>query len=439
MFGLQQLGGVAVNLNPKLSLSELGTRLNMADVEVLICSKEVFEQIEELIPQTFIRQIFVIDVDILDFKVLEVSTTPSEKELQIQSSVENAFIQFTGGTSGITKAALISHLNVLSNINQLDHHFSQYISTKELKVLVAFPFYHIFAVVFNVLYFMNNGGTCIIYKDLRDVDGILQRLELYPINFTVGVNTWYKKLMQHNRFKYLDHSKILVSIAGGEYVPVDTKNDWKNLTGKALYSGYGLTETSSLAIISPLNLIENIDDSLGIAIHDTEVGLLGDNKEWIFEDGVQGELLMRGPQLLKAYYNNEQETQDAFFEGWFKTGDIVKRVKGSYFKMVDRKKEMISVSGNKVYPNEVEEVFFQNKAVLDVGVVGRASEKTGEEVVAFVVLKENIELNELDLLEYCRNQLTRFKVPKEIIFKKELPKTPIGKTARSVLRESLNR
>jgi long-chain acyl-CoA synthetase len=267
----------------------------------------------------------------------------------------------------------------------------------------------------------------------------LKRLELYPINFTVGVNTWYKKLMQHNRFKYLDHGKILVSIAGGEYVPVNTKNDWKSLTGRTLYSGYGLTETSSLAIISPLNLIENIDDSLGIAIHDTEVGLLGDNKEWILKDEVQGELLMRGPQLLKAYYNNEQETQDAFFEGWFKTGDIVKRVKGSYFKMVDRKKEMISVSGNKVYPNEVEEVFFQNKAVLDASVVGRASEKTGEEVVAFVVLKENIELNELDLLEYCRNQLTRFKVPKEIIFKKELPKTPIGKTAKSVLRESLNR
>jgi long-chain acyl-CoA synthetase len=285
---------------------------------------------------------------------------------------------------------------------------------------------------------MNNGGTCIVYKDLRDVDGILNRLEKYPITFTVGVNTWYKKLMQHNRFKYLDHFKILVSIAGGEYVPVDTKNDWKSLTGKTLYSGYGLTETSSLAIMSPLNVDENIDDSLGIAIHNTEVGLLGDNNEWIFEDGVQGELLMKGPQLFKEYYNNEQETLDAFFEGWFKTGDIVKRIRGDYFKMVDRKKEMISVSGNKVYPNEVEEVILQNAAVLDVGVVGRESESTGEEVVAFVVLKENIELNELDLLEYCRNQLTRFKVPKEIIFKKELPKTPIGKTARKVLRESLN-
>jgi long-chain acyl-CoA synthetase len=437
MFGLQQLYGVAVNLNPNLSLTELAVRLNMASVEVLICTNSIFKQIASLIPQSPIKYVFIIDEDDHRFRSNERLMEGNDLKSAITSSWETAFIQFTGGTSGTTKAARISHYNVLSNVQQLENHFSKYVSILGLQVLVAFPFYHIFAVVFNLMFFMNNGGTCILYKDLRDIEGVLGRLKKYPVNCTVGVNTWYMKLMQNDGFKDFDSSKLVFSIAGGEYVPLSTKNAWKEKTRKPLFSGYGLTETSSLAIISPLNELENIDDSIGVAIHQTELGILSEEDEWIIEDGLQGELVMKGPQLMQSYYNNLEETKEAFFEGWFRTGDIVKRIDRDYYQIVDRKKEMISVSGNKVYPNEVEGILFLHEGVLDVGVVGRKSDKTGEEVIAFVVIKEGAILKQKDLIAYCKSRLTRFKVPKEVRFLNELPKTPIGKTARKVLRESL--
>tara|TARA_Y100000385_G_scaffold66934_1_gene66707 strand:- start:20623 stop:22146 length:1524 start_codon:yes stop_codon:yes gene_type:complete len=437
LFALQSLSGAAVNLNPNLSLPELLSRLKMAEVEVLVCGGKIYEQIQEIDSELELKLIFLIDEDVTEFNCKMYAKSSKMDLAATFTEGGNAFIQFTGGSSGVNKAALISHRNVLSNIDQLQGHFTSFIDLTDLRVLIAFPFYHIFAVVFNLMFFMNNGGTVILYRELRDLEGVALKFTTHKINFTVGVNTWYKKLMQLPSFKSRDFSNLRACIAGGEYVPLSTKHAWRKLTGRTMFSGYGLTETTSLCIVSPLSEEENLLDTLGIPIPSTQTAIISDKNELIKSDGVQGELLIKGPQVLESYFNSV-ESDSAFFKSWFRTGDIVERVQGKYFKLVDRKKEMISVSGNKVYPNEVEEIILSFSGVIEVGVIGIASEKTGEEVVAFIVLDREANINEEDILSFCKKQMTAFKVPRKVFLKTELPKTPIGKTSKTELRKLLN-
>jgi long-chain acyl-CoA synthetase len=437
LFALQNLGGIAVNLNPNLTNSEIEERLNLVEVDVLLCSETLFEEHKEMLTNSELRFVFTNKegLDYLSYSALELHT---EKRKSMPILENTLFLQFTGGTTGLTKAAVITHQNVLANIEQLDVHMAQYIELKDLRVLVAFPFYHIFSLVFNLLFFMRQGGTCVLYKDLRDTKKITHLFKKHQPNFTVGVNTWYKKLMQSPEFRTLDFSNIRASLAGAEYVPLKTKEDWRALTGKPLFSAYGLTETCSLAIVSPLNDQENEEDSIGIPIPQTEVRLLSEYNNWIEEDDVPGEIVLKGPQLTSGYFSNEEETKAAFFEGWLKTGDIAVRKKGVFYKIVDRKKDMINVSGNKVYPNEVEEALLRIPGVLDVAIVGQHSTRSGEHVVACIVKEEEIELDESVLIAHCRKHLSAFKVPKAIYWYKALPKTPIGKTARNILRKDVN-
>lgn len=436
VLGLLACEAVAVNLNPNLGDKELVERLRLAEVQVLVCSQSYYNRLMIILPQTTICKVFVLDDTSVKFNIVK-QKDDQRVQLNLCLPERSAFIQYTGGTSGTTKAAVIRHQNVIENIKQLNNHFNKYMLMNELVVLVAFPFYHIFAVVFNFLFFLGNGGKIILYQNMRDTALIIDLLEQNKVNFTVGVNTWYKKLMQNPAFKRLDFSALRACIAGGEYVPVSTKIEWKELTGKLLSSGYGLTETSSLSIISPLEAREDIMDSIGKPIESTEVRLLDEKDCWIEGLDRPGELVLKGPQVFEGYYNNHEETENAFYQGWFRTGDIAQRVTQDQYKIVDRKKDMISVSGNKVYPNEVEAVIVNLDGVLDVAVVGRASQKSGEEVVAFVSKDVRTELSEEEIVVFCKNQLARFKVPKAVFFLDELPKTPIGKTARKVLRERL--
>jgi long-chain acyl-CoA synthetase len=437
LFPLLHRGNRAVNLNPNLGVREITERLNIGDVSVLITTQYLYESLEPCFAETGIETVILIDDLSISFKTPKVIERKSIKNFKRLPHNSSSFFQFTGGTSGVIKAAMLSGENILQNIFQLDSHFGKYIDLNNLVVLAAFPFYHIFALVFNVLFFLSNGGKIVIYKDLRDTALIIDLLEKSQVNFTVGVNTWYKKLMQHPSFKRLDLSGLRACIAGGEYVPVSTKKEWLDLTGNLLSSGYGLTETSSLSIISPLDPEKNIIDSIGKPIENTLAGLLDENDRWIEGFEQAGELVLKGPQVFTGYYNNREETTNAFYQDWFRTGDIAQRVAPDQYKIVDRKKDMISVSGNKVYPNEVEAVIVDIDGVLDAAVVGRPSQKSGEEVVAFVSLDPRTQLTEEEIVVSCKNQLARFKVPKEVFFLDELPKTPIGKTARKVLREQL--
>jgi long-chain acyl-CoA synthetase len=439
LFALQFNSGVAVNLNPMLSDVEVEKRLALTNVRILVCSEKAYARFEEFIGKYGADSVYVFKEESLSFEVRQLVKNEVSQNAGDLAAVQASYLQFTGGTTGSIKSAEISYKNILANLEQLDRHIASYIETDNLRVLVAFPFYHIFSIVFNVLFFMQYGSTLVVYRQLRDTEGIMSLFISHQPNFTVGVNTWYKKLMQMPAFDKLDFSHIRACIAGGEYVPISTKLAWKQKTGKNLFSGYGLTETSSLAIVSPLDEQVNIDDSIGVAIPDTSVALLSDNNQWITEDNQPGEILLKGPQVTSAYFNSAEETEKAFYDAWFRTGDVAIRTHGKFYKIVDRKKDMISVSGNKVYPNEVEEAILQIPEVMDVAAVGKYAERSGEQVVVYVVLQANSKVREEDVIQACQARLARFKVPKQVIFVEELPKTPIGKTSRKHLRDLINK
>jgi long-chain acyl-CoA synthetase len=433
LFALQKMGNMAVNLNPALTKSEMISRLNLAGVELLVTTKILFKDLKEIIGETKISVVILFNPGETALEFIRFA-----KQDGRASAIPNgAFLQFTGGTTGTTKAAVITHQNALANVDQLCRHFENSISLENQQVIIAFPFYHIFGVVFNFLFFLNRGGECLLLTDLRNTDDIIDLFRKNKITFTVAVNSWYKRLMAHEKFAALDLSSVKCSLAGGEYVPVTTKAAWTKATGKPLYSAYGLTETSALAIVSPADET-NIDDSLGIAIPDTQVTLLDDNNNEILEDNTLGEIALKGPQVTTMYFNNPAETANAFVDGWFKTGDTAIRTQRRFYKYIDRKKDMISVSGNKVYPSEVEEVISAMEKILDVGVVAKNSERSGEEVAACIVVRPGFELTDEEIMNYSKEYLAKFKVPKHIFRFHELPKSPIGKTLRRTLKTLIN-
>lgn len=433
---LLRQNNTAVNLNPNLSSIELIERLNNADVSVLVTTNDIYNKIESLLLQTKICDVYIIDEQSMDFKInLSIKIQDIEDANKTRNNF--AFLQFTGGTTGTIKAATISHNNVLANIEQLKMHFENYNKFKSYNLLISFPFYHIFSVVFNFLFFLSSGSKLVIYKNLRDFSFIIEALNKYEISFIVGVNTWYNKLMQHENFNLLKKDKLELCFAGGEYVPISTKEKWYKSMNIILKSAYGLTETSSLCIVSPLS--ENyISDTIGIAIPETKAILLDDNNNEISDLNISGELALQGNNITQSYYNNDFETAQAFVNGWFKTGDIAIKTNSDTFKIVDRKKDMISVSGNKVYPNEIEEILFKQNGVLDVAVVGRKSIITGEEVALCIVLDNNV--TDIETIKlFCEENFTRFKKPTVYFLMNELPKTPIGKTSRRDLRIYVNK
>ena len=437
LFAMQTRGNTAVNLNPQLTTKEIAHRLAFTQVEVLITTKEIFLSLQSAINISIV--LFLNECPEGDFpnsthlqlKIPAFSEIPAVENM----SVPNAFLQFTGGTSGITKAAIIQHQNVLSNVKQITTHINDTSEVYPHCILVAFPFYHVFSIVFNVLTFLNGGGTCVLIASPRDIDSIIHVFKNYPITFTVAVNTLYKLLMQHPQIGEVDFSSLKYSIGGGEHIQYSTKVKWQALTGVPIYEAYGLTETAAMAIVNPLNEKNDLK-TIGIALPETEVELFDDMHQIIRTTDCAGEIALKGPQVTSGYYNNPTETDNAFFEGWFKTGDIAIRNDTGYFTIIDRKKDMISVSGNKVYPNEVEEVIAQVEGILDVAVVARRSSTSGEEVVACVVTDREIDKEQI--IAYCRASLTNFKIPKDVVYLAQLPKSPIGKTLRAQLRVMIN-
>ncbi len=437
LFASLSKGNKAVNLNPALTNYEISERFKLTNTQVLITTKELFQNLKPIIKDCNISIVIFLNTIIDSFKNPEYEII-APLIPNFKSDNNASFLQFTGGTTGIIKAAMISNDNILSNIEQLTNHFRQYRNLDDMRVLIAFPFYHIFSIVFNFLFFLNNGGCCILYKDLRNTDLIIKLIKENEINFTVAVNTWYKKLMSHPQFESINFSNIITSLAGGEYVPLTTKEQWHQKTGKPLYSAYGLTETSSLAIVSPID-DTNLNDTIGVAIPETIAILLDENNIEVLEDDIPGEIALKGPQVTSGYFNNIEETDKAFYNDWFKTGDIAVRKNNKFYKIIDRKKDMISVSGNKAYPNEIEEVILNLEGVVDVAAIGKKSDLSGEEVAICIVVKQNPKIDDYYIFEHCRKFLSKFKVPKYIFRYDELPKTPIGKTDRKKLREQINR
>jgi long-chain acyl-CoA synthetase len=345
-----------------------------------------------------------------------------------------AFLQYTGGTTGVAKGAMLTHRNMVANMLQSREWMKATgIGTDTEIVITALPLYHIFALTANCLVFMAFGGTNILITNPRDMPAFIKELSKIPFTVIPGVNTLFNGMLNTPGFAELDFSTLKGALGGGMAVQRAVAEHWKEVTGTALVEAYGLTETSPAACINPMDL-EEFNGCIGLPISSTECGIMSEDGE-LLPQGERGELVVRGPQVMKGYWQRPEETAKVITgDGWLLTGDIAIMTEDGFFRIVDRKKDMILVSGFNVYPNEIEDVIASHPKVLEVAAIGVPDEKSNEAVKVFIV-KSDPSLDEQEMRAYCTEQLTGYKRPRHIEFRDDLPKTNVGKILRRELRD----
>jgi len=342
-----------------------------------------------------------------------------------------AFLQYTGGTTGPSKGAMLTHRNMVANLEQSNAATKNVYEVGKEIMVTALPLYHVYALTSNCLCFIPFGGTNLLITNPRDMVGFVKELAKYPFTAITGVNTLFNALLHTPGFDQLDFSPLKLGFGGGMSVQRPVAELWEKVTGTRLLEGYGLTECSPLVTMSPYNQ-ESYNGTIGLPASSTDIRLIGDNGEEVAL-GEPGEMWVKGPQVMKGYYNRQDATDEVLKDGWLATGDIATMDENGFFKIVDRKKDMIIVSGFNVFPNEIEEVLVMHNGVLEAAAVGVSNDATGESVKVFVVRK-NPNLVEQDIFDHCNEMLTNYKRPKVVVFLDELPKTNVGKVLRKELR-----
>jgi long-chain acyl-CoA synthetase len=351
-------------------------------------------------------------------------------DFPLQSAEDIAFLQYTGGTTGISKGAMLTHGNILANAAQHKVWLASLLIDGEEVVATPLPLYHIFAMTVNFITFFMIGAENILITNPRDMKAFLKELRKTPITLFTGVNTLFNGMMNQPDFVKIDFSRLKLSIGGGMAVLKPVAERWKQLTSVLLMEGYGLTECSPVVCIHPFDGKERVG-TIGIPLPGTDVIICDEQGNELPPD-TDGELCVKGPQVMHGYWNNEEETREVFFGEYLRTGDIARMDDQGFFYIVDRKKEMINVSGFNVYPKEIEDVIATHPKVLEVGVKGVPDEKTNEAPKAFII-KKDPSLTEDEIRAFCRKELTSYKVPRSIVFRDELPKTNVGKILRKDL------
>ena len=345
-----------------------------------------------------------------------------------------AFLQYTGGTTGVAKGAMLTHRNIIANLLQARAWLSVTVVEGQSVVVTPLPLYHIFSLTANFFVFTLMGGNNILITNPRDLPGFVKELKKQKFTFITGVNTLFNGLLNTPGFNEVDFSHLRVTLGGGMAVQAAVAERWKQVTGKPLVQAYGLTETSPAACINPLTQ-KDFNGSIGVPISSTEVSIRDEDGNEL-GIGAVGEICIRGPQVMAGYWNRPDETDKVMLEGgWFRSGDMGRMDERGYIFIEDRKKDMILVSGFNVYPNEVEGVAVTHPAVLEAAAVGIPDEKSGEMVKLFVVCREGQSVTEKELIAFCREGLTGYKVPRKVEFRKDLPKTNVGKILRRALRD----
>ena len=461
-FGILKSGLIVDNINPLFTARELEAQLNDSGSETIIIAENFASNLQEILPKTSIKNVIITSLgDFLGFKgkiinfvikyvkrmvpsyslpnavnfkdVLDAGSQQSFKE-QIIDKEDIAFLQYTGGTTGGVKAAILSHRNVLANAIQVRAWLGKNLKFGEDIAICALPLYHIFALTCNSIVFFYFGSKNILITNPRDIPGFVKELKKHQFTFISGVNTLFNKLMEEPSFKECDFSKLNISIAGGMPVQKSVGERWQSMTGCLLVVGYGLSETAPAASIDPVDG-QSFSDTIGLPLPSTEMSIQND-KGKILSVGEEGEICIRGPQVMRGYWNNEKDTKNALTQdGWFKTGDIGIMREDGYFKIVDRKKDMIIVSGFNVYPSEIEEVAMMHSKVLEAGCIGVENSEGQEEVKLHVSPKEGENISKNEILDHCRKHLTAYKVPKLLEIVDEIPKSNVGKILRRKLRE----
>ncbi|MDQ2068360.1 AMP-binding protein [Natronospira bacteriovora] len=465
-FGVLKAGCVLVNTNPLYTGPEMRHQFNDAGAEVVVILDMFMDKLESVIEDTRIRHIVVASVaqwfptlvrgimkGVLRWwnRVIpdhELPATPINRALEAgrrhirEKSIDvadysrhlgvddGAVLQYTGGTTGVSKGALLSHGNLLVNMRQLDQISRGYVETGKDCVVTALPMYHIFAFTVNLLLFYHHGGRNVLVPSPRPIQNCQRAIENYPVNWITGVNTLYNALLNEEWFNVYPPKTMKVALAGGTALHQSVADRWQKVVGCPIVEGYGLTESSPLLCFNPISKARK--DSIGIPAPGTRVRLVDESGECV-APGEPGELIAHGPQIMTGYWNRPEETEKTLKDGWLYTGDVAVMDEDGFFRIVDRKKDMILVSGFNVYPNEVEDCLARLDKVHESAVIGVDDEKSGEVVWAFVVKRDD-SLNEAELEAHCKAELAAYKRPKKFIFREELPKTPVGKVLRKELR-----
>jgi long-chain acyl-CoA synthetase len=385
----------------------------------------VVKHVKKLIPAHNLKKY-------VTYKQVIASGDASAYKKPVVAGEDLAFLQYTGGTTGVSKGAMLTHRNMIANLEQADGCIGPVLTKGEEFIVTALPLYHIFALTANFLMFMKYGGTNLLITNPRDMPNFVKELSNYPFTALTGVNTLFNGLLNTPGFAQLDFSKVKLALGGGMAVQRPVAERWQKVTNTRLVEGYGLTECAPLVTVSPYNL-PAYNGSIGFPAPSTDIKLVNDDGVEVAA-GEPGEMWVKGPQVMKGYYNRPEETTKVLNEeGWLATGDIARMDDDGFFYIVDRKKDMILVSGFNVYPNEIEEVVAMNDKVLEVAAVGVPNEATGEAVKIFVVKKDQ-SLTDAELIQHCKERLTGYKVPKLVEFRTELPKTNVGKILRRELK-----
>ena len=343
-----------------------------------------------------------------------------------------AFLQYTGGTTGVSKGAVLTHENIIANMLQICAWMTPVLKEGEETCITPLPMYHIFSLTVNCLAFMRYGAHNILITNPRDLPALIKDMKKHHFTLMSGVNTLYNGLLNNEEFRKLDFSKLKMSVAGAMALQTSVSKRWKEVTQSLIVEGYGLTETSPVACCNPIDGNDKVG-TIGLPLPSTDIKLVDDNEQEV-PMGQPGELCVFGPQVMQGYWKRPDETAKVLKNGWLHTGDIAVVDEDGYFKIVDRKKDMILVSGFNVYPNEVEEAIASHPGVLEVAAIGIPNEHSGEAVKVFVV-KKDPNLTEQDVIDHAKTSLTNYKVPREVEFRAELPKTNVGKILRRALRD----
>ncbi len=462
-FGALKAGLVVVNTNPLYTAPEMSHQFKDSGAKAIVILANYAHLLESVIKDTQIESVIVTEIgDLFHFpknlivnsvvkyikKMVPRYNLPQaytfQQALQVGAfkplqpvkvaAEDIAFLQYTGGTTGVSKGAILTHRNIISNMLQICSWMTPKLVPGQEICITALPLYHIFSLTVNCLAFMRYGAKNILITNPRDIPGFIKDLKAEPFTILTGVNTLYNALMNHEDFKTINFSKTKISVAGAMALQKVVAERWLSLTKTTLVEGYGLTEASPVVCCNPIDGTDRVG-TIGVPLPSTDVCLLDDNnKEVAF--GEAGELCVKGPQVMRGYWNRDDETSKIFdSQGWLHTGDIATVDETGFFKIVDRKKDMILVSGFKVFPNEVEDAIASHPGVLEVAAVGIPDGHSGESVKV-VIVKRDQNLTEKDVIEYARKSLTNYKVPKTVEFRKELPKTNVGKILRRALRDS---
>jgi len=462
IFGILRAGLVVVNTNPLYTTRELKHQLNDSGAKAIIIVENFAHVLEEVIDETKVEHVITTKMgDMLSplkgfiintvvkyikkmvpaFRLKNSVTFNKALKLGAQHRFQTvptghddiAFLQYTGGTTGVSKGAVLTNRNMVANMLQASAWIDDCVGHDKGIIITALPLYHIFSLTANCLTFMYYGWCNYLITNPRDINGFVKELKAVDFNVLTGVNTLFNGLLNHPEFKTIDFSNFNFALGGGMAVQRGVAERWKEVTGTTLIEAYGLTETSPAACMNPMNLKE-FNGKIGLPISSTEVSLQDDDWNEVAL-GEHGEICIRGPQVMRGYWARPKETSNVLSnDGWLHTGDIGFMDEDGFVQIVDRKKDMVLVSGFNVFPNEVEEIIASHPGVVEVGVIGKPDEHSGEVVMAIVVKKDE-SLTEEALRDYCRESLTSYKVPKSIIFTDELPKTNVGKILRRELRD----